>query len=103
MRRRGGRPRSPPSTATARSISYFTCTLSAARKNGTPQQNSSALTSSARGCTSPACSSVARRDRSLTAITSAATVTTAEPNVKHFAPRHANEMCPTIENGKRSD
>jgi hypothetical protein len=77
--------------------------LSAARKNGSPEQNRSALTSSARGCSNPACSSAARRDRSLIAITSAATVTTAERNVKHFAPRHANEIRPTIESGTRSD
>ncbi len=67
--RAAGRVTGSPSAKWARSISYLTCTLSAARKNP-PELNSGALTASALGCTSPARSSAARLPASLIVTTS---------------------------------
>ena len=69
MGRRGHRDRQVPGEM-RRSISYLTCTLSAARKNPA-ELNSGAVTASARGCNSPARSSAASRSASLTVTTSA--------------------------------
>ena len=70
MGRGGHRVTGSPSARWARSISYLTCTLSAARKNP-PELNSGAVTASGLGCTSPARSSAARLPASLTVTTSA--------------------------------
>jgi hypothetical protein len=67
--RLGGRVTDTPSSSCARSISYLTCTLSAARKNP-PSANSAAVTTSARGCSNPSACNARSRLAWLTRLTS---------------------------------
>jgi hypothetical protein len=83
-----------PSTARALNISYFTCVLSQAKKNGSPERNSGEVTVSGLGCRSPAASSAWRRLSLLTGITSATTVAANYNRVKHCLalPMQMNEL-----------
>ena len=86
-----------PSSRCARSISYLTCTLSAARKNP-PWANSSAVTASARGCSSPSASNADSLLAWLTRLTSATHATSSRSKCRVFVA--ARVACSSAATGK---